>query len=182
LQAMLEFVKKARRDKSEEVDFNVPVLQFKQLWKVSPTVLDWFKSKLNLTQDGAVRNRLLSVRDLLCRFGLDKPSGGVRELREDIAALRAEAKHLWNKPTDKETVKVLCDWFEEELKADADSDTITLDPPLVSEQGQFLLDKALSEYLQSRWGMSQNSVRKRVDLALNTLEEWGFVEVIKNVE
>ncbi len=68
------------------------------------------------------------------------------------------------------------------MKAGADSDTVTLEPTLVSEQGQFLLDKALSEYLQSRWRMSQNSVRRRVDLALNTLEEWGFVGVIKNVE
>jgi hypothetical protein len=90
---------------------------------------------------------------------------------------------MWTEPTDRDTIRALCDWFDGELTAAArekPDQILTLPHPLVTSDGQFLISPRLSRYLQDRMNMSQNSVRRRLDRVMGLLEEWGFVEVSKD--
>ena len=181
LQVLLIYVEQRWTDwlTRTEYPFTVSLGTFKRRWRVAPKALDWLKTRLKLKRDGAVRDRLLRVIDLLRLHGLDKPTLVKEDLRQAIDALHQEARWLWHVPIDRETVHVLCIWFETLFNA-GESQVIVLEPLLQQEESQFVLDKSLSEYLQCALGLSQNAVRKRVDRIMPTLSEWGLLEVIKD--
>ena len=183
LTALLDYVEMGRATIDETsddiIDFKIVLGRFKRAWLVSPQAETWFKTALNLKRTTAVRDRLWRVRDMLKQHGLDVPTIKRGHLAHATQALTDEATWLWDVPTDRQTMRALCRWFQHYLDK-AQADNVELPPLLIQKQSQFVLDKTLSEHLQKQLGLRQNTVRKRVDRILDLLAEWDLVEELKD--
>ncbi|MEM7031904.1 MAG: hypothetical protein AAF629_20285 [Chloroflexota bacterium] len=183
LTALLAYVEMQRaafdHQTDNPTDFKIILGHFKRTWVVDDIAEHWFKQVFKLKRTSAVRDRLWRVRDLLKQHGLDKTKIERETLLAATQALSEEAHWLWDSPTDQQTVKALCRWFQHHLKAST-STQIHLPRLLLQKQTQFVLDKSLSNYLQQHLNLRQNTVRKRIDRVSDMLTAWGLVEEIKD--